>query len=201
MGNQIDKGSIVKKLTMNALEATLYGFLLFILIVVILGLLYIGLWSWEGLKEGIRLFVGNIFYFLLIIIVGIIFHEALHGLTWARFCKKGMQSIKFGLEWKYLMPYAHCKEYLTVRQYSLGAMMPGVVLGVVPSAIALITGNAWLMCFGLFFTGIAGGDMLVLWNLKGCEANCLIQDHPDDAGFVIVRNNLNKNEDEDKNVS
>ena len=198
MDNQIEKEEIVKNVTMTAIEANLYGVLLFIPVFIIFGLPYIGLWGWDSLKEGGNLFLHNKLYFVTTILLGIIVHEALHGLTWAKYCKNGIKSIKFGVKWKYLTPYAHCKEPLTVSHYKIGGAMPGIVLGIIPSIIALLTGSAWLMCFGLFFTGAAGGDMLVLWNLRGYDNNYLMKDHPDEIGFMVIKNNLNRNENKNE---
>ena len=52
-----------------------------------------------------------------------------HGLTWALFVKERLHAIKFGVLWKYLTPYCHCKVHLRVKHYIAGAIMPAVVLG------------------------------------------------------------------------
>lgn len=57
--------------------------------------------------------------------------------------------------------------------YRLGAAIPGVVLGLLPSLVGIVTGNAPIMLFGLFFTFAAGGDALVLWLIRKVDPNAL----------------------------
>jgi len=60
----------------------------------------------------------------IVIIIGVVLHELIHGIVFASFAKQGFKSIKFGIIWKMLTPYAHCKEPLRVRPYMLGVVMP-----------------------------------------------------------------------------
>lgn len=48
---------------------------------------------------------------------GIVAHEAIHGIFWAAFAKRGFRSIRFGFLWKKLTAYCHCSEPLEVRPY------------------------------------------------------------------------------------
>ena len=61
-------------------------------------------------------------------------------------------NMKFGVIWKMLTPYCHCKEPLKVGQYILGGVMPAVILGIIPCIIAIIIGHFGLLLFGIFFT-------------------------------------------------
>ena len=89
---------------------------------------------------------------LIILFAGIILHELIHGLTFLLFCKNGFKSIEFGIMWKYLAPYCHCKEPLPVRPYIIGALMPAIVLGFIPAGIGLITGKFIPLVFGMIFS-------------------------------------------------
>jgi hypothetical protein len=93
-----------------------------------------------------------------VIIIGIVFHEIIHGITWSRFANGGFRSIRFGILWRELTPYCHCEETLLVRHYRIGTIMPAIILGIVPSLMAYFTGNVWLIAFGVFFTMAAAGD-------------------------------------------
>ncbi|MER2996982.1 DUF3267 domain-containing protein [Pontibacter populi] len=127
------------------------------------------------------------FYPLLLFIPGAVVHELLHGLTWAVFCKKGLKSIKYGVHWQMLTPYCHCKEMLPLRAYILGGLMPGLVLGILPTIAGLVLGNIYLFAFGLLFTVAAGGDALILWMLRNAKKQDLVQDHPDLIGCIVYR--------------
>ncbi len=67
---------------------------------------------------------------------------------------------------------------MRARAYRLGVVTPGIVLGVVPSVAGIITGNGWVMSFGLFFRFVAGGDFLILWLVRRVAGRALVEDHP-----------------------
>jgi Putative zincin peptidase len=108
-------------------------------------------------------------------------------LTWAKFAKSGLKSIRYGVLWKYLTPYCHCKEPLFVRHYIVGAIMPGIVLGFVPCIAAILNGNLMLLEFGLLFTYGAGGDFMIYNLIRKEKKDTLVQDHPSKMGCIIYR--------------
>lgn len=119
--------------------------------------------------------------------MGIVLHELIHGITWAKFAKEGFKSIKFGVLWKMLTPYCHCKEALNVKQYIIGALTPAIVMGIVPSIIAIIIGDFGLLIFGMFFTMAAAGDFLIINLIRKENSSDLVQDHPSEVGCYIYR--------------
>ncbi len=122
-----------------------------------------------------------------IILLGIIAHELIHGITWALFAKKGFKSISFGVAWKYMSPYCHCNEPLLVKHYLTGAIMPGMVLGIAPLILALVTGNIQLFLFGITFSVGATGDFMIINLLRKEPGNNLVQDHPSKPGCYVYR--------------
>jgi hypothetical protein len=114
-------------------------------------------------------------------------HELLHGFTWGIFATKGMKSIKFGVKWKYLTPYCHCKEPLRVKHYKMGGAMPLLIMGIIPSIVAIIVGNGFLLSFGIFFSWAAGGDIIVLYMMRKLDSNCYVSDRPTKMGFYQER--------------
>jgi hypothetical protein len=71
----------------------LYCILIFIAVTILFTSFFILIWGMEILKQGISLFIHNKIHFLLTTVLGIIAHEALHGITWAAYCKNGFRSI------------------------------------------------------------------------------------------------------------
>ena len=65
--------------------------------------------------------------------------------------------------------------------------MPAVVLGLVPSFIAYLSGNIFWLLFGLFFTVAAAGDFIIVDTLRKENPNDLVQDHPTKIGYYIFR--------------
>ena len=172
---------------MSAGKVNLYAMIFFIPIFLLFGLPFILIWCIETVKAGKNDFINE--YFLLILLSGIIVHELLHGIIWAKYANNGFKSIKFGVKWKVLTVYCHCKEPLQVKYYSLGGVLPGIVLGIIPSLIALVTGNSLLIVFGILFTWAACGDMFILWKLRKLDSETYISDHPSKIGFYIENKN------------
>ncbi len=61
------------------------------------------------------------------------------------------------------------------------------MLGILPAAAGLVTGNPWVMFFGIFFLLAASGDAVILWLLRGVPANALVEDHPTRAGCYVIQ--------------
>jgi hypothetical protein len=186
---------IKEEITIEASQANIKALLLMVPISVILLTPYWMLWKEQFTREYFKSMASfskewsgwGTLIALVIIIFGIILHELIHGITWARFAHSGFRSIRFGVLWKELTPYCHCTEPLTIKQYIIGACMPAVVLGIIPALIAFATGNIGFMAFGLFFTVAAAGDFMMVNILKNEKPGDLIQDHPSKIGCYIFR--------------
>ena len=158
------------------------AFVIIIPILIIFLVPYLLIWDIESFWIGYRLFLKNV---LFILIGGIIVHEILHGITWALFTKEGFKQIKFGINWKYLTPYAHFKKPIKVKFYLMGALMPLLILGLIPAITGILSGNSFSLIFGIFFTWAASGDILASLKLLRLPMNLLVQDHPERLGFII----------------
>jgi hypothetical protein len=118
-------------------------------------------------------------------IAGVLVHEVLHAIAWKIAAGLPWSDMKLGFQWKTLTPFAHARVPMPARAYRIGAATPGVVLGVVPALIGLVTGNGSWMLFGLLFTLAAGGDALILWLLRGVAPQRRVEDHPTRAGCYV----------------
>ena len=182
-----------EKLTIDLVWANVFGVLILIPIGLLFGLPFYFIWKPQlDIKQYLDSAgpLGAGLGFLLIfeiLILGIVLHELIHGIIWAKFAKEGFKSIKFGVLWEMLTPYCHCKEALTVRQYIIGAIAPAIILGIIPAIIAIMTGNLGLLIFGMLFTMAAGGDFLIINLIRKESSSDLVQDHPSEAGCFIYR--------------
>ncbi len=140
--------------------------------------------GWDGFFRAAVIF-RHPWILSIVLFGGIVLHEMLHGAAWAHFGNKPLTTIRFGIQWKVLTPYAHCPEPLEARAYRLGAMTPAFLLGIVPVALATTTGPVWLLFPGLLFLVAAAGDFLILWLLRGVRPTQRVLDHPDRAGCLI----------------
>lgn len=125
---------------------------------------------------------------VLFMIIPIVVHELIHGLFFGIYAKSGFKSISFGVLWKYLTPYCHCNEPLLLKHYIIGAIMPGIILGLIPSILALVLGSMPLLILGWYMTIGAAGDIMIiklLWNED--KSISYVLDHPSEAGCYIYR--------------
>ena len=116
-------------------------------------------------------------------------HELIHGVTWSRFTKKGFKHIEFGVIWKYLTPYCTCSQPLTKWEYITGALMPGLLLGIVPCIIGCMAADILFLAAGVLMTIAAGGDILIAKMILGNKASkkALYLDHPTEIGLVMFQ--------------
>jgi hypothetical protein len=124
--------------------------------------------------------------FLVVLVAGILAHEAIHGLGWAVFGGIPLQRIRFGFQASTLTPYAHALDPMPAGAYRLGALLPALALGALPFLIGAIVGSASLALFGMIFVFAAGGDLLVLWLIRGVAPRALVLDHPRRAGCIVL---------------
>lgn len=154
-------------------------------------LIYLFIWGWEWLDIGVDLLLNNPFQVAMIFVIGIIAHELLHGLTW-QWLSGEHDSVEYGLKWKTLTPYTHITRPISMEAYATGTIMPALILGILPTMMALIEGSSALLMFGLIFTWSASGDGIVLWRLRHIEADTLVEDHPTNAGVYVYDTNMSQ---------
>jgi len=182
---------MVREYTLSFLEANIYSLLVYVPIIAGYFVPYGLLYGWTAFGTDILQALDNPLIFLAIIFIGIAVHEFIHGISWWWMDDIPWEKIHFGFKWAVLTPYVHCPEPIEVSNYRWGVAMPGIVLGILPYLIALISHNGWLLAFGLFFTLTASGDILILWLLRNVRDGKKVQDHPDLVGCRVVDENLN----------
>jgi hypothetical protein len=120
------------------------------------------------------------------VLLGIPVHELIHALSFMIFGRKPFSAIKFGFQWKTITPYAHLKEPVEVTAYRIATFMPGLVLGIVPYILSLLTGDGSLFWFSVVHLSAAGGDWLILWLIRNVQKGLLVEDHPTRAGCYVL---------------
>lgn len=172
-----------QEFTVSLLAANIYGTLFGLLP----GLLFLALFyfTWRGRDVQAPPEGFGIFQTLLVLFAGIVVHELLHGLGWMVFAGVPRSNIKIGVKWKVLTPFAHSSARMPIRGYRWGGFLPGLVLGILPSLLAIAIGSVGLIGFGFFFTITAGGDFLLLWLLRHVPGHAEVADHPSEMGAVV----------------
>lgn len=183
---------IVEERLINLYKANVIGVLFMAIFIVLYGLPFYVIWGFQDefaiMKEHFYDKESNSWWLYgVAIFVGIIAHEAVHGIVFAFFAKKGFKSIKFGVVWKMLTPYAHCKEPLKVRAYILGVLMPFLIVGLLPAFYAIISGSLPMLFFSIFFSGAAVGDFMIFNLIYKEDRDNLILDHPTEGGCYVLK--------------
>lgn len=134
-------------------------------------------------------FQGTGFVLFIVIFAALVLaHELIHGITWAIFAEHHFKDIEMGFMKEYLTPYCTCKVPLSKGAYIAGALMPLIVLGIIPTVIGIVCGSFLLLLLGLIMIISAGGDMIIVWLLLRYKSNSkdiLLFDHPTQAGSVV----------------
>ena len=74
-----------------------------------------------------------------------------------------------------------------------GALAPLIILGIIPAAVGIITGNALVFWIGLVMIFSAGGDFLIVMLIltrRSTASEALYLDHPTQAGVVVFERQL-----------
>jgi hypothetical protein len=122
---------------------------------------------------------------LAVFFVSIVVHELLHGLGyWLGGVPRG--AVRFGFQWKALLPYAHCTVPMKASAYRFAVALPGLVLGLLPAALGILLGSDMLALYGAAMLAGAAGDIMTLALLLPLKTDTRIQDHPNKPGFQIL---------------
>ena len=132
--------------------------------------------------------IGGLLLFVLVMAVLVVAHELIHGLSWSLFTPHRFGDIEFGFMKQYLTPYCACLVPLTKGQYIFGALMPLVLLGILPMAAGILMGSMAALFMGIVMTVSAAGDIMIVWCLltyRSQAETVVYMDHPTQAGGVI----------------
>lgn len=176
----------MKDLSISALSANLYAIPIVLLSIICLVFPFVLIWDWQTFTKGFLSIYLALPYFILAFVLGGFLHEILHALGFLIFGKLKISQVKIGIIWKFITPFAHCKIPLKASIYRIALLLPAIILGIIPSIIALIIGKSWLLIYGTLFTVLAGGDFLILWIMRNVKSNELVEDHPQHCGCYIV---------------
>ena len=172
------------ELTIPATTANIYGLIASIFLTPILLAPFYFLWGLD-----IHKIIENDYsyglQFFLILLIGTIIHELIHGATAAWYVGMGWKNIRFGVQWQSLTPYCHSKMPMTAKNYRYVVMSPLIILGLLPYLASLLTGSGWLLTVGVIFTVAAAGDVMIFWLMRKIAPNEMVQDHPTKVGLLL----------------
>ena len=171
-------------LTVSIIEANKFGLLLLIPLILIGGGLFY-LRNGRGHAGGT---LASSLVFAAVFVTLIVVHEYIHGISWSLFCPHGFKDIEFGVMKQYLTPYCTCLVPLSKGSYIFGALMPLVILGIIPMIAGIMTGNRSVLLMGIIMADAAAGDIMIVRDIlryKSTAEEVVYIDHPTQAGGVI----------------
>ena len=173
-------------LTIGIVKANIIVLLLAIPVVAVGVLLF----TWKNPVSVLRPTPQGSILFVALFMVLIVVQELIHGLTWSLYAEHHFKDIEFGFMKEYLTPYCTCTTPLPKIQYIMGALMPCIVLGILPTAIGILLGSSLFFWTGIIMILSAGGDIMIVWKVLAFKKQdeseeVLIYDHPTQAGSVI----------------
>ena len=156
--------------------------------------LAIGLFVVLGVLGGVALYLllgretvffnsSLFFWFLLYFLIGIVVHELIHGLTWICLTSKSFRHLKFGLMTGAV--YCHIDVPMKKRHYVIGALMPLILVGIIPAVVGICVGSFLWTLVGVALISGAAGDIMIVWAIRKEPADALVYDHPSEAGCLV----------------
>lgn len=183
----LQQGYTMTNLTIGIVKANVFVLLLTIPVVAIGVLLF----AWRNPISLLTPTPQGSLLFIVLFVVLIVVHELIHGLTWSLFSEHHFKDIEFGFMKEFLTPYCTCRVPLSKGHYILGALMPCIVLGILPTALGILLGSHLLFWIGIVMILSAGGDIMIVVKVLAHKSEeglkeILVYDHPTQAGSVIL---------------
>lgn len=100
--------------------------------------------------------------------VVVVIHEGIHAISFMVFGNLSWNQVEKQIAvnpsetYDPIQFYVYPGEPVSRRAYALGVAMPGIILGVIPSVVGLVTGHAFVMAVGIFGVVLAPIDVSVL---------------------------------------
>ena len=103
--------------TMSMSRANVLSFILLVPTFFLPCALFIWVWDTKHLITGLEILYRHPLTFIASLLILIVLHELIHGLTWQWLSGSTREDIHYGFKWKTLTPYAHLKKPIDIRPY------------------------------------------------------------------------------------
>ncbi len=122
-------------------------------------------------------------YIVISLPILIVLHELIHGLFFGLYSKSRFKKISFGVMWKHLAPYCHCKEAIKAKHYAIVLLMPSILLGFLPFVMGFMTGSFFAVFIGAIMIMCGAGDYIGFSLVLKVPSDTLVIDHSSKVGF------------------
>ena len=137
--------------------------------------------AWTLLDE---VFAGS--GFLIAIAIAVVVHELLHAVGFRYFGGAPWRTIRFGIQWRTLTPFACSVVPVPARSYRWTAALPGIVLGAIPIIAGVLLDAPATSGFGIAMLTGAGGDAAIIWAMRRTPDDALVLDSPNALGCLVM---------------
>lgn len=172
------------ELTISIVKANVFAVIFMIPVLVI----SFGLFLMVNKTISIHHSLSSLLIFIAVMFALVFVHELIHGASWAIFSEHHWKDIELGFMKQYLTPYCTCGVPLKKGPYLFGALMPLVLLGILPIIAGILTGSLGVLFMGVIMTVSAAGDIMIVWQMlryKSDADEIVYLDHPTQGGLVI----------------
>jgi hypothetical protein len=102
-------------------------------------------------------------------------HELLHLLAFRSGGGVPRGQIAIRLSPRHFLPYVELRVPVSVGRLRVAALLPGVLLGVVPLVAGALAGSGKLLVIGALMTAAAGGDVVIVAAVHGLAPGTLVE--------------------------
>ncbi|QUG86155.1 DUF3267 domain-containing protein [Bacillus nitratireducens] len=112
-------------------------------------------------------------------------HEALHLIGFRYIGGVPWSELKWGVNWKLGVAYAHSQKAITVKQMKKVLMLPFLPTGILPIAIGVAMNFPELSFLGILLTAGCIGDLVLYQKVSKFPDDALVMDHPSKPQFTV----------------
>ncbi|GAB6555266.1 MULTISPECIES: DUF3267 domain-containing protein [Bacillus] len=133
----------------------------------------------------IEITLPTLFLFVIAMIVLVCIHEAIHLIGFRYIGGVPWRELKWGVNWKLGIAYAHSKQAITVQQMKKVLMLPFLPTGILPIVIGLATNVQSISFLGILLTAGCIGDIALYQKVSKFPDDAQVKDHPSKPQFTV----------------
>ncbi|ASI80082.1 DUF3267 domain-containing protein [Bacillus pacificus] len=167
--------------TVSMVKLNIYAFL--IIFALAFGIGYLHIFLSGGVRIEITLL--TMFLFIIALLVLVCIHEAIHPIGFHYIGGVPWSELKWGVNWKLGVAYAHSKKEITVKQMKKVLMLPFLPTGILPIVLGLAMNLEPLSFLGILLTAGCMGDIALYQKVSKFPDDALVIDHPSKPQFTV----------------
>ncbi|MBE7125425.1 DUF3267 domain-containing protein [Bacillus sp. SIMBA_074] len=172
-----------KETTVSVSMVKLNFYSFFIIFALAIGISYLHTILSGGFQIEITLPI--MFLFIIAMLVLVCIHEALHLIGFRYIGGVPWSELKWGVNWKLGVAYAHSKKEITVKQMKKVLMLPFLPTGILPIVLGLAMNLEPLSFLGILLTAGCIGDIALYQKVSKFPDDALVIDHPSKPQFTV----------------